>query len=237
MTAVVDGLPLHPLVVHVVVVLLPLSALGMIITTFVPRWRNSLQWVLLGGVVIGSVGALVASASGNSLAAAVGYPVEHAEWGNNLSLASAVFMMITGLWVFTWHLTGWSMLKLITNIVIVPASVAIMVLTYLAGHSGAEAVWRDQLDAARQPPVSAATITGPITLAEIAQHATPTDCWSAVSGEVYDLTDFIRRHPGGAEEVIGMCGRDATQSFVGEHGGNAEAEDWLSVFRIGTLAP
>ncbi len=231
------GLPLHPLVVHGVVVLLPLATIGLIITTVGTRWRTNFQWVILFGVVAGAVGSYIAKISGDSLSAAVGLPEDHADWGNYLVIAAMAFSALTGLWVFTWHLQGWTWAKRLTDVAAVVAGVVIMVLTYQAGHSGAQAVWAEQMEAARQPPVSAATITGPISIEEVAQHATPEDCWSVVNDSVYDLTGFIARHPAGAGSIIGMCGRDATAAFMGEHGGQAEPESWLAVFRIGTLAP
>ncbi len=60
MPELLGGLPLHPLVVHGVVVLLPLAAIGMIVTSFVTRWRNSFQWVILGGSVLGAIGSYLA---------------------------------------------------------------------------------------------------------------------------------------------------------------------------------
>lgn len=60
MPELLGGLPLHPLVVHGVVVLLPLAAIGMIVTGFVTRWRNSFQWVILGGSVLGAIGSYLA---------------------------------------------------------------------------------------------------------------------------------------------------------------------------------
>jgi len=36
----INGLPLHPLLVHAVVVLLPLAAVGSIIIAVVPKWRR-----------------------------------------------------------------------------------------------------------------------------------------------------------------------------------------------------
>lgn len=237
MPDLLGGLPLHPLVVHGVVVLLPLAAIGLIITTVVTRWRGTFQWIILAGVVAGAVGAYIAKVSGDSLSAALGLPVDHANWGNYLMLAAIAFSAITGLWIFTWHLRGWTWAKRATDVVAILAGAVVVGLTYLAGHSGAEAVWKEQMETARKPPATAATVTGPITIDEVSQHATPEDCWSVVNGTVYDLTGFIARHPAGAGAVIGMCGRDATADFVGEHGGQPEAEGWLEVFRIGSLAP
>ncbi|EER09736.1 nitrate reductase, putative, partial [Perkinsus marinus ATCC 50983] len=36
-----------------------------------------------------------------------------------------------------------------------------------------------------------------ITMEEVARHGTPNDCWIVVNGEVLDVTDYIKEHPGG----------------------------------------
>lgn len=37
-----------------------------------------------------------------------------------------------------------------------------------------------------------------ISTKDVAQHASPDDCWVVVNGKVYDLTTFAPNHPGGA---------------------------------------
>lgn len=39
------GVPLHPLVAHVVVMFVPLAALGTIAVAAVPRWRSTNGWL------------------------------------------------------------------------------------------------------------------------------------------------------------------------------------------------
>jgi hypothetical protein len=62
----INGLPLHPLVVHGVVVLIPLLALIAVVFLF-PRWRRGLRWpmVALAVVVLGAT--FVARESGENL--------------------------------------------------------------------------------------------------------------------------------------------------------------------------
>jgi len=43
------------------------------------------------------------------------------------------------------------------------------------------------------------------TLAEIAQHATENDCWTAVGKTVYDLSGFTQSHN---SQILVMCGKD-----------------------------
>lgn len=33
---------------------------------------------------------------------------------------------------------------------------------------------------------------------ELRKHRTPEDCWIAVHSKVYDVTEFLEEHPGGA---------------------------------------
>ncbi len=84
-----------------------------------------------------------------------------------------------------------------------------------------------------------------ITLIEVQKHNSKTDCWTIITGSVYDITDYIPRHPGG-DEILRVCGADGTQLFTsrttdeGEkvgsgatHSGNAAAK--LNDFFIGNL--
>jgi cytochrome b involved in lipid metabolism len=41
-----------------------------------------------------------------------------------------------------------------------------------------------------------------ITVKELRNHCTEKSAWIAIRGKVYDVTDFIRRHPGGREAIL-----------------------------------
>ena len=103
----------------------------------------------------------------------------------------------------------------------------------------------DNSDTTMQPtPVSGGTsaTTGgtsaspSFTLAVVAQHATRTSCYSAINGNVYDLTSWIPKHPGGEQAILGICGKDGSAKFNGQHGGAALQAGILAGFKIGTLA-
>lgn len=47
----------------------------------------------------------------------------------------------------------------------------------------------------------------------IALHASPTDCWVAIHGAVYDLTQYAPRHPSGPEYIWDYCGLDGTVAY------------------------
>jgi cytochrome b involved in lipid metabolism len=87
-------------------------------------------------------------------------------------------------------------------------------------------------DTAVAVPSSSATS---ITIAEVAKHNSPTDCWSVVRGNAYDLTPWIAQHPGGAEVIIQMCGIDGTSGFAAQHGGQGKPERELGNLLIGPV--
>ena len=66
----IAGLPLHPLVVHAAVVLIPLTALLTIGLAVLPRWRWLLRWPTAGASVLCIVLAYVATTSGGPSRAA-----------------------------------------------------------------------------------------------------------------------------------------------------------------------
>lgn len=51
------------------------------------------------------------------------------------------------------------------------------------------------------------------TWEELAKHNTRSDAYVAIRGNVYDITSFIARHPGGEDILLFAAGRDATQVF------------------------
>lgn len=77
---------------------------------------------------------------------------------------------------------------------------------------------------------------GSYTASEVAQHATPSDCWASINGKVYDLTAWVAQHPGGERAITRLCGTDGSEAFNGQHGGGAQPASTLKGYEIGTLA-
>ena len=65
------GLPAHPLLVHVPVVMVPLAALGAIAIVVRPRWRRSAGPIVLALAFVGGLGTQLAMMSGEDLQGAV----------------------------------------------------------------------------------------------------------------------------------------------------------------------
>jgi len=80
------GLPAHPLLVHAVVVLVTLSALGVAVSALWPADRWRLAWVVLGLTVVSVALVSVVSGSGEVLEEMVkesGLVERHAELGDD----------------------------------------------------------------------------------------------------------------------------------------------------------
>ena len=100
------------------------------------------------------------------------------------------------------------------------------------GTSGASI----SIDGIETEPVDASPAGPPgFTLAEIATHNSKADCWSAVNGKVYDLTNWIDAHPGGSSNILNICGVDGSAGFNGKHGGEAKPASTIVTFEIGVL--
>lgn len=57
-----------------------------------------------------------------------------------------------------------------------------------------------------------------LSLADVAKHSTQTDCWTAVRGDIYDISSFFGKHKGGDDKLLKLCGKDGTEAFTKKHG-------------------
>jgi|BarGraNGADG00312_2_1021985.scaffolds.fasta_scaffold06890_4 cytochrome b involved in lipid metabolism len=73
-------------------------------------------------------------------------------------------------------------------------------------------------------------------MSTVKKHHTRSNCWSVVGKNVYKLTSFISKHPGGSKRIIAMCGKNATAKFRGQHGTGGRANSTLKKYKIGVLA-
>lgn len=230
--ASLGDLPAHPLVVHAVVILLPIISLVLVIVPFKRGWLKKWHLPVLGLLTITTIAVLVAKSSGDSLSAAVGLPEFHAEWGNNLvPLAMALVGATILYFLFAFHLRNVTVERAL-RVFVALLSVGTIGMTVVVGHSGAEAVWKDRYAAAKVP---LALGLDEFTRAEVAQHNSGSDCWTIVDGFVYDVTSFANRHPAGSSAIKEMCGVNASEEFLDEHGGQSEPEAWLETLKIGKL--
>jgi len=94
----------------------------------------------------------------------------------------------------------------------------------------------DEVTQPTAPSTNTNTSTsGSYTAAEVSQHSSKSSCWSIINGNVYDLTSWIPKHPGGEGAILGICGKDGSSKFNGQHGGGAAQAQILVGFKIGVV--
>jgi len=133
------GLPIHALVVHGVVVLLPLMAMITAVVASVPRFRAHAAWpvvVINAGLVAMT---FVARQSGQALQTRLGGRIAegHAALGKNL-IWFALAMFLASLVV---AVTRRSERAAVGPVLTVVAGVLAIWWTVRVGHSGSDAVW------------------------------------------------------------------------------------------------
>jgi cytochrome b involved in lipid metabolism len=85
-------------------------------------------------------------------------------------------------------------------------------------------------------PTPSATQAG-YTMADVKKANTRAKCWSAIDGNVYDLTAWISAHPGGASAITFLCGIDGSNAFKAQHEGQGKPSLRLSQYLLGPLKP
>ncbi|MFM6940872.1 MAG: cytochrome b5 domain-containing protein [Candidatus Planktophila sp.] len=241
----INGLPVHALIVHFAVVILPLAATALIALIYMPKLKGQYSFITTVGIVLGSAAVLVAKQSGEALAEKIGTPVKHSNYATLLTATSFVLMVLTLIW---YRSTKGRRSRVVTPIghATVIAAIAVLGLTFLTGHTGAQAVWQGKLPEAtasaaassKATPKATATskVAGTYSASDLKKHASAASCWSAINGNVYDLTKWINRHPGGPSVIKALCGIDGSSMFNGQHGGQSRPVSTLASYKIGKFA-
>ena len=73
------------------------------------------------------------------------------------------------------------------------------------------------------------------TLAQVSERNSAAECWVAIDGGVYDLTQWIRSHPGGSGAILNLCGKDGSASFTSQHAGQARSSSTLDGYYLAPL--
>lgn len=78
-----------------------------------------------------------------------------------------------------------------------------------------------------------------ISLAEVTQHTSSSDCWTVIEGQVYNVSGYVSLHPGGGR-ILQACGKDASDLFSGKsamgHIHSQIPRQLLAKYRVGSLA-
>ena len=87
------------------------------------------------------------------------------------------------------------------------------------------------------PTPTPSTTQAGYTMADVKKANTRAKCWSAIDGNVYDLTAWISAHPGGASAITFLCGIDGSNAFKAQHENQSRPAMNLTKYLLGPLTP
>lgn len=76
-----------------------------------------------------------------------------------------------------------------------------------------------------------------LTYSDVAKHSSRTDCWVIIHGKVYNVSDFLEEHPGGAGIILKYAGKDATKAFDPIHPGDTLVKYLPEKYHLGPVDP
>lgn len=140
----INGLPLHPLVVHAAVVFGPLAAASALVY-LVPRWRDRARWPMVALSVVAAGALVLAYYSGgsflNSKPELEASPLvqDHERLGRQLFWVSLAFGLVA-------VVSGWldarsGAPRVVFDVLLAVTAVVLLVWVFRTGEAGARAVW------------------------------------------------------------------------------------------------
>ena len=145
----INGLPLHPLVVHATVVFTPIAALTALAYVLLSRWRERLRWPMVIMVVLALGSVWVAFYTGLNLRDSheflqqgdLGEKIDkHMTLANYLRWTTTGFAVVAG--VTSWqHDSRSGAVRAILNILLAATALGTLVLVVLTGDAGSRAAY------------------------------------------------------------------------------------------------
>jgi uncharacterized membrane protein len=141
----INGLPLHPLLVHAAVVLGPLGALTALLYAAVGRLRDRLRWPMISTAVVATGAIVAAYLSGDSFLHSRPELAVNTQVGSHQDRA----------WLLLWLTLGFGAvallagalhsrtgaLRVLLSIGLAGSALAVLVQVVLTGDAGSRAVW------------------------------------------------------------------------------------------------
>jgi hypothetical protein len=141
----INGLPLHPLVVHAAVVFGPLAVLAALVHVALPRWRAHVRWPMVTLAVVATAAVVVSYLSGTSFLDSKpelsGSPLveHHEELGRQLLWVSIAFGAVAV--VAGWLARRTGAVRVVLDVLLGLTALTFLVWIARTGEAGARAVW------------------------------------------------------------------------------------------------
>ena len=253
------GLPAHPLLVHFAVVLFPVAALGVAAIVAIPKLRARFLGAGVIALALTIPFVFAAVQSGEALEEVYYEPQPHSEYGEMMMPIALGTLAVA---VAVWLAIKYSWPKLIASslgFLMVSAAIGASAMTFVVGHSGAEATWGgkselfnyedgyddydkdndyDESSAPVAPGSGADSLAANgsgLTIREVANHSSKSDCWVIIDDGVYVLDGYMAKHPGGTTVLAALCGKDGTEAFQSQHARQALPKAELDKLYLGKL--
>lgn len=75
-----------------------------------------------------------------------------------------------------------------------------------------------------------------LTREEVAKHKENGDLWIVIHGNVYNVTNWSRRHPGGDKVLQHHGGQDATVAYESFHIDKKTVQKYMGHLKVGRLS-
>ncbi|KGA20444.1 hypothetical protein GM50_1805 [freshwater metagenome] len=141
----VAGLPLHPLVIHASIVLIPLVAIGALVMSYLPSFSRRYGKLILFTAFFAQISLFLAKVTGEAFEEILDKDMgNHAELGE---IAPFTTLPMVALIYLRWRLdrsgatVGSVWVRRLTSLALIVASLTSIAVIVLVGHSGAESVW------------------------------------------------------------------------------------------------
>jgi hypothetical protein len=144
----INGLPAHPLLVHIVVIILPLTGAAAILGSIWPRAQRKFTFLTPLGALVGLIAVPITISAGQSLASTLPeippVLVQHITHASRvLPLTIALFLLTTAQWAYLRFgkepRTRW--LTVALAVLVVAVSAATIAQVMLTGDAGSRAAW------------------------------------------------------------------------------------------------
>jgi hypothetical protein len=142
------GLPVHALVLHVVVILVPLAAAGVVAIAVVPRWRARFGVLVIAIATAGLAAVPVATRSGGKLedrlgaSGVVAKQINHHQlWGQRVIWPTLAMWLLAIVLVLMDRQRRRGTSVTVVAVLAALAAVSAATVVAIAGHLGSTAVW------------------------------------------------------------------------------------------------
>ncbi|MBZ5740599.1 DUF2231 domain-containing protein [Nocardioides mangrovi] len=139
----INGLPLHPLVVHAAVVFGPLAALAAL-AYLVPSWRERVRWPMVGLAVVATLAIVAAYLTGDNFLEnkpelrSSPLVEKHEDLAGQLLWITIAFGVIA---LATGFLARRGALRVVLDVLLAVSAVLVLVWVVRTGDAGAQSVW------------------------------------------------------------------------------------------------